>query len=76
MNNKHTQPKQLAHAQLVKTGWRSLVRNLGPTQANKFLLTFFSGSGDSVKEFKKMWQNKTIDQIHKEIIKAKKTGEI
>lgn len=68
--------RQLNAAQIVKTGWQSLVKTLGPIQANKFLLTFFSGSRDSVKDFKKMWQSKSIKQIHLEILKAKKTGEI
>lgn len=76
MKTDNHQLKQLNPAQIVKTGWQSLVKTLGPTQANKFLLTFFSGSGNSVKDFKKMWQGKSIDQIHQAILKAKKTGEI
>ncbi len=35
-----------------------------------------SSSGNSFKDFKKMWQGKSINQIHKEILNAKKAGEI
>lgn len=71
-----TATKQLNTNEIVQTGWQSLVKALGPAYANKFLKVFSSGSGDCVKDFKKMWKGKSVDDIHQEIVKAKKTGEI
>ena len=62
--------------EIITKGWNSLIKGLGPVAAIRFLISFISGKGDSVKYYKDMWQDKSIKEIHKEILKAKKQGEI
>ena len=62
--------------EIITKGWNSLIKGLGPVAAVRFLISFISGKGDSVKYYKDMWQNKSIEDIHKEILKAKKEGKI
>lgn len=75
MNNKKTKTIT-SRQQLIEIGWQALVQKLGFDKANEFLMTFFAGQGDSVKEYRKMWGNKSVNQIHQEILKAKKAGRI
>lgn len=67
---------QISTFEIILKGWKSLVRELGKEGATKFLRSFAFGQGDSVKEFKKMWQGMNLEQIHKEILKAKRGKEI
>jgi len=62
--------------EIINKGWNSLTKELGPVFALRFLMSFIHGKGNSVKYYKKMWQGKSIKEIHKEILKAKKEGEI
>ena len=62
--------------EIINKGWNSLIKGLGPVAAIRFLISFISGKGDSVKHYKNMWQGKSIEEIHKEILKAKQQGEI
>lgn len=48
------------------------MEELSVVDATKFVLAFEPGEGDSVKELQKMWEDKSIDEIHTEIMKFKK----
>ena len=60
--------------EIVKRGWDILVENLGITDATRFIVSFERGKGDSVQEIKKFWEDKRIEDIHAEILEAKKRG--
>ena len=57
---------------IIKKGWNTLVDSLGIADATRFIVTFERGEGDSVKEIKEFWKDKSIEQIHKEILDAKR----
>ncbi len=59
---------------IVKKGWDLLVDNLGEADATRFIVSFERGAGDSVQEIKKYWGDKKIEDIHREILEAKKKG--
>lgn len=62
---------------LLQAGWQILVKHLGYSQARRFLLQMPKPSGDSVQEIRRFRKKyKTVDQLHQEILKAKKSGEI
>ena len=67
---------QLSTLEIIMKGWKSLVKELGAQNATKFLRSFSFGRGDSVKEYKEMWKGMKLEQIHKQILKAKKDKEI
>lgn len=52
---------------LIQKGYQVLYREIGPTDTLRFMMSFYSGSGDSVAKFKKLWKNKTISQIAKDL---------
>jgi hypothetical protein len=58
--------------EIVEKGWNLLVENLGIADATKFIVSFERGTGDSVQEIKKFWGKKKIEDIHAEILEAKK----
>jgi len=62
--------------ELLDLGWKTLTRELGPVGATKFWMYITYGEGDSVVEYKKMWKGKGIEEIHREILRAKRHGEI
>jgi len=55
---------------IIQKGYSALYREMGPTDTLRFVMSFYRGSGDSVKQFNDLWGSKTIDQIVKQI-KAK-----
>jgi hypothetical protein len=60
--------------EIVKKGWNVLVENLGIADATRFIVSFERGIGDSVQEIKKFWGEKKIEDIHAQILEAKKKG--
>lgn len=68
MKTAQTQPSY----QIIQRGVRSLLKEIGPKGAMEFFKFFYRGKGDSVKEFKEMWQGMSVDRIHREIMEAKK----
>lgn len=52
---------------IIQKGYRVLHKEMGPTDSIRFIMSFNSGSGDSVKEFQKFWQGKSIAQIANKI---------
>ncbi len=59
---------------VINRGIDVLIRELGHPDALEFILAIERGNGDSVKEFKKLWGNKTVREIHNEILAAKEKG--
>ena len=66
--------QKLTQFEIINKGWNSLAKEFGPAFALRFLMSFTHGKGDSVKYYKKMWQGKSVKEIHQEILKAKKDG--
>lgn len=76
-NTSHNHLPKISDQNLLNTGWQILVKHLGYSQARRFLLQMPKPSGDSVQEIRKFRQRyKTVDELHQEILKAKKAGEI
>jgi len=67
---------RIASPELREKAWKILVKELGIIDATRFVISVEPGSGDSVEEYRKMWQGKSIEQIHKEIIEAQNKGKI
>ena len=59
---------------IVKKGWKLLVDNMGEADATRFIVSFERGTGDSIQEIRKFWGNKKAEEIHKDILEAKKKG--
>ena len=69
-----TVKKKIASPELKERAWKILVKELGIIDATRFVMSVEPGFGDSVKEYQKMWQGKSIDGIHAEIIDARNKG--
>jgi hypothetical protein len=76
-NTHLNQLPRISDQNLLQAGWQILVKHLGYSQARRFLLQMPKPSGDSVQEIRKFREKyKTVDQLHQEILKTKKSGEI
>jgi len=75
-----TRPNNLTSHQppirVIQRGWEALNRTIGPTDALKFVMSLTSGQGDSVKFSKDIWGSRSIEEIHREVLKAKKEKKI
>jgi hypothetical protein len=72
MKTKQIQPSY----QVISKGIDSLIKEIGPKGTMEFFRFFYPGRGDSVREFKELWKQMKIEEIHREILKAKKKKEI
>jgi len=70
--NNLTQPP----IRVIQRGWEALNKTIGPTDALRFVMSLTAGQGNSVKFFKQLWGNREIEEIHQEILQAKKTRKI
>lgn len=61
---------------IIQEGISSLIEKIGPKGTMEFFRFFYSGKGDSVKEFKKMWKGMGVGEIHREVLKARQKREI
>ena len=61
---------------VTQKGWEALNRTIGPTEALRFVMSLTVGQGDSVKFFKDIWEHRSIEEIHREILKTKEKKEI
>ncbi|MCC7211755.1 MAG: hypothetical protein E3K40_14870 [Candidatus Brocadia sp.] len=66
--------KSTAINEIVRKGWNLLVDNMGEADATRFIVSFERGKGDSVQEIKKFWGDKKVEEIHREVLEAKKRG--
>ena len=68
--------KKIVSPELKERAWKVLVKELGIIDATRFVMDVEPGLGDSVEKYQKMWQEKSINQIHAEIIEARNKGKI
>lgn len=59
---------------IVKKGWKLLVDNMGEADATRFIVSFERGTGDSIQEIRNFWGDKKAEEIHRDILEAKKKG--
>ena len=71
-NNNLPQPP----IRVIQKGWEALNKSIGPTDALRFVMSLTAGQGDSVRLFKNMWDGRDIEEIHQEILQAKKEKKI
>ena len=48
-----------------------MVKRMGVVKATRFLVAFERGEGDSVKENKRFWRGKSLDEIYRTVKRAK-----
>jgi hypothetical protein len=58
---------------LIQEGWKTLVKKMGVAKATRFLVAFERGEGDSVKEIKRFWRGKSLDEIYRMVKREKIT---
>ncbi len=58
---------------VIREGWDTLVKKMGIAKATRFLVAFERGEGDSVKEIKRFWQGKSLEEIYR-MVKRDKIG--
>ena len=59
------------NAALIREGWKTLVKKMGVAKATRFLVAFERGEGDSVKEIKRFWRGKSLDEIYRTVKRAR-----
>ena len=64
-------PSRKVEETLIQEGWKTLVKKMGVAKATRFLVTFERGEGDSVKEIKRFWRGKSLDEIYRIVKRAK-----
>ncbi len=68
--------KQTEEKEIIKKGWKCLIEELGVNDATRFVVSLERGEGDSIDKIKKFWGNKKIEEIHAEIMLAKKRAKL
>jgi len=68
-----SKPAQKVEEALIQEGWNTRVKKMGVVKATRFLLVFERGEGDSVKEIKRFWRGKSLNQIYR-TLKRRKTS--
>ncbi len=58
---------------LIREGWKALVNKMGVAKATRFLVAFERGEGDTVKEIKRFWRGKSLDEIYRMVKRRKVT---
>ncbi len=58
-------------AALIQEGWKTLVKKMGVVKATRFLVAFERGEGDSVRQIKRFWRRKSLDEIYRTVKRAK-----
>ena len=56
---------------VIREGWDTLVKKMGIAKATRFLVAFERGEGDSVKEIKRFWQGKSLEENHRTVKRDK-----
>lgn len=54
-------------SEVKETGWNALVERFGVAEATLFILEYEKGHGDYAEERKKIFNNKKLDEIVREI---------
>lgn len=58
---------------MIREGWNTLVKKMGAAKATRFLVAFERGEGDSVKDIKRFWRGKSLDEIYRLVKQQKAT---
>jgi hypothetical protein len=66
-------PARKVEEALIREGWKTLVKKMGVAKATRFLVAFERGEGDSVKEIKRFWRNRSLDEIYRMVKREKIT---
>jgi hypothetical protein len=66
-------PDRKVEEALIQEGWKTLVKKMGVARATRFLVAFERGEGDSVKEIKRFWRGKSLDEIYHMVKREKIT---
>jgi hypothetical protein len=56
---------------VIREGWDTLVKKMGAAKATRFLVALERGEGDSVKEIKRFWRGKSLDEIYRLVKRAR-----
>ena len=67
-------PAKKVEDAVIRKGWETLVREMGLAKATRFLVAFERGEGDSVKEIKRYWRGKSLDEVYRTVRRAKPTS--
>ena len=52
---------------IIQEGWETLVKKMGVDKATQFVVAFERGEGDTVKEIKRFWRGKSLDEIYRTV---------
>ncbi|MGH7830598.1 MAG: hypothetical protein ACREP8_10520 [Candidatus Binatia bacterium] len=55
----------------IREGWKTLVKKMGVQKATRFLVAFERGESDSVREIKRFWRGKSLDEIYRMVKRGK-----
>ncbi len=50
---------------IIREGWKTLVKKMGVDKATRFVVAFERGEGDTIKEIKRFWRGKSLDEIYR-----------
>jgi hypothetical protein len=53
---------------LLREGWTLLVNQLGIQKATQFVILLERGQGDSVEEIAQYWGDRSIEEIHHQVM--------
>jgi len=56
---------------IIQEGWKTLVKKMGVDKATRFVVAFERGEGDTVKEIKRFWRGKSLDEIYRTVKRRK-----
>ena len=56
---------------IIREGWETLVKTMGVDKATRFVVAFERGEGDTVKEIKRFWRGKSLDEIYRTVNRRK-----
>ncbi len=57
--------------EIIREGWETLVKKMGVDKATRFVVAFERGEGDTVKEIKRFWRGKSLDEIYRTVKRRK-----
>jgi len=68
-----SKPARKVEEAVIREGWNTLVKKMGAAKATRFLVAFERGEGDSVKDIKRFWRGKSLDEIYRLVKQQKAT---
>lgn len=68
--------RKLTPDEIMKEGWQALVKHFGYTYATAFLMSIEKGEGDSVEELGRRWDDRSVQEVHEEIMKWKEANRL